>query len=176
MRNSRSVPGLLWKGAAVVRRQIERRCHPAIAPWFGRVCLLGFVCVLLSSHPPADAADRGPAQDRRAVVFGPPKELTELAVTKVSGSVGSETGNVRTKTLTFNVSPSGCFIYPAPEGFDYLAVEDLEPFTQAWSGEPQLPMKTFIVRLDRNAEVYGVEVVGGTYREVEQPVRIVPVP
>ena len=37
-------------------------------------------------------------------------------------------------------------------------------------------MKTFIVRLDRNAEVYGVEVVGGTYREVQQPVHIVPVP
>jgi hypothetical protein len=108
------------------------------------------------------------------VVFGPPKELAQLGVTKDCCSVASETPKVRTTTLTFSVNPSGCFIYPAPEGFDYLAVEDLGPFTQR--AEPQLPMKTFIVRLDRNAEVYGVEVVAGTYREVQQPVHIVPVP
>ena len=116
----------------------------------------------------------GPAQNRRPVVFGPPRELTELAVTKDCGSVGSKTADVHTTTLTFNVNLSGCFIYPAPDGFDYLAVEDLEPFTERYA--PQLPMKTFIVSLDKNAEVHGAEVVGGTYREVQQPVRIVPVP
>jgi len=141
-----------------------------------RVCLLVVLSFLLANHLAADGADRGRSQDRRAVLFGPPKELAELAVTKECRSVGFETANVRTKTLSFSVNPSACFIYPAPEGLDYLAVEDLEPFTQTWSGEPQLPMKTFVVRLDSSAEVYGVEVVSGTYREVQQSVHIVPVP
>jgi Peptidase family C25/Propeptide_C25 len=173
----RSVPGLLAKGTAAVRRDQSRRRHLAIAPYASWVCLLAVVCVLLSSQPPADADDRVLAQGRRAVVFGPPEELAQLAVTKDCRSVASETAKVRTTTLTFSINPSGCFIYAAPEKFDYLAVEDLEPFTpRPWNGEPQLPMKTFIVRLDTNAEVYGVEVVGGTYREVQQPVHIVPVP
>jgi len=174
MKTLRSIPASLGKGRTAAPSHQDRGCRSAVAPGVGQVCLLVVVCVLLSSHPPADAADRGPAQDRRAVVFGPPKELAQLAVTKDCRSVTSEPAKVRTTTLTFSVNLSGCFIYPAPEGFDYLAVEDLEPFTQP--AEPQLPMKTFIVRLDRNAEVYGVEVVGGTYREVQQPVYIVPVP
>jgi hypothetical protein len=137
----------------------------------------GFLLILwffLLCPQPVLAVDQSPSQDRRLVAFGPERTLATLAVKKDCLSVDPKTVNVRTKTLTFSVNPSGCFIYPAPEGFDYLAVEDLEPFTQR--AEPQLPMKTFIVRLDRNAEVYGVEVVGGTYREVEQPVHIVPVP
>jgi len=169
-----SVVGLLGKEATAVRRQQSRRCHPAIMQSAGQVCLLAVLWFLLPNPPSLYGADSNPTQVRRAVVFGPPKELAELAVTKDCRSVASETANVRTTTLTFSVNPSGCFIYPAPEGFDYLAVEHLEPFTQ--KDEPQLPMKTFLVRLDRNAEVYGVEVVDGTYREVEQRVNLVPVP
>jgi Peptidase family C25 len=165
---------LLGEEMAAVGCQPSRRCHPAIAPCASQVCVLAVLGFLLANYAADDGADRGPARDRRAVVFGPPKELTELAVTKDCGSVGSKTANVHTETLTFNVNPSACFIYPAPDGFDYVAVEDLEPFTERYA--PQLPMKTFIVSLDRNAEVSGAEVVGGTYREVQQPVRIVPVP
>ena len=108
------------------------------------------------------------------MVFGPKQDLAILPVKQDCLSVDPKTARVRTTTLTFRVNPSGCFIYPAPEGFDYLAVEDLEPFGQP--AVPQLPMKTFIVRLDKDAEVFGAEVVGGTYREVQQPVHIVPVP
>ena len=129
MNNPRSILGLPGMGKVAVCRLRSWCCPSAIVRHGSSVCLLLVVCVLLSSHPPADAADRGPAQDRRAVVFGPPKELAELAVTKDCRSVGSETAKVHTTTLTFSVNPSGCFIYPAPEGFDYLAVEDLEPFT-----------------------------------------------
>ena len=170
----RSVPGLLGKGTAAARRQQSRRCHPAIAPCASRVCLLAVVCVLLSSHPPADAADRGSAQDRRAVVFGPPKELAQLGVTKDCLSVNAKTVGVRSKTLTFTIKVSDCFIYAAPEGFEYLAVKDLHPLTK--SGEPQLPVKTFIVELDKDAEVYGVEVVAGSFTKVQGEVRIVPSP
>lgn len=120
------------------------------------------------------AATAGSSREQRTVELGPPANLADLAVRKQAGSMKLPAANVSTNSLTFEVDEKNCFIYPAPEGFDYLAVEDLEPFTH-W-GQPQLPMKTFIVRLDRNVEVYGVEVVDGTYREVRQRVNIVPVP
>jgi hypothetical protein len=130
--------------------------------------------ILLVSSEIGRAGASEPTQDRRPVVFGPIKDLVEMPVKKDCLTVDPKTVNVRTETLTFRVNPSGCFIYPAPEGYDYLAVDDLEPFTEP--AEPQLPMKTFAVKLDRDCEVYGVEVVGGVYREVQQPVHIVPVP
>lgn len=173
---SSSVFALLGKKTGAMRRQHTRRSRSVVVPRAERVCILAVISLLLANPPAADGADQGPAQDRRTVVFDAPRGLAELPVAKGCRSVASGTAKVHTTTLTFGVNPSRCFIYPAPEGFDYLAVEDLEPFAQTWSGEPQLPMKTFIVRLDRNAEVHGVEVMGGTYREVQQPVHIVPVP
>ncbi len=154
-RNPRVHDATLW----------DRLAGLLLIPWFFLLCPESVLAV-----------DQSPSQDRRLLLVGPKKDVVSLAVKKDVWSVDPKPVTVRTTTLTFSVNPSGCFIYPAPEGFDYLAVEDLEPFAQTWSGEPQLPMKTFIVRLDRNAEVYGVEVVGGSYREVQQPVHIVPVP
>ena len=123
--------------------------------------------VLLAATPPS-------SPKQRAVELGPPSNLADLVVIKQTASMKLPATNVTTNSLSFQVDEKNCFIYPAPEGFDYLAVADLEPFT--YSGQPQLPMKTFIVQLEKNVEVYGVEVVEGTYREVRQPVHIVPVP
>lgn len=145
------------------------------SPWnvghYAQVFAVSF-CVSAGSVLATVTAD-SPAW-QRAVELGPPINLADLAVTKQAGSMKLPATNVSTNSLTFQVDEKSCFIYAAPGGFDYLAVEDLEPFTQR--AEPQLPMKTFVVRLDKDAEVYGVEVVGGTSREVRQPVHIVPVP
>ena len=89
-------------------------------------------------------------------------------------STNAQTVGVRFKTLSFTVKPSDCFIYAAPEGFEYLAVKDLQPGTQ--QGEPQVPMKTFLVVLDKDAEVCGVEVVAGSFAKVQGKVRIAPSP
>ena len=133
--------------------------------------LLGFQVVASSVLL---AVTPGSLPEQRAIELGPPSNLADLAVRKQTASLKIPAANVSTNSLTFQVDEKNCFIYPAPEGFDYLAIEDLEPFTHA--GEPQLPMKTFIIRFDRNVEVYGVEVGDGTYREVRQPVHLVPVP
>jgi len=136
-----------------------------------RVFAVSF-CVSVGSVLATVTADSPAGQ--RVVELGPPINLADMAVTKQAGPMKLPAGNVSTNSLTFQVDEKNCFIYPAPEGYDYLAVEDLEPFTQR--AEPQLPMKTFVVQLDKDAEVYGVEVVGGTSCEVKQPVHIVPVP
>ena len=147
---SRTV-GVMVRGFSRNTRQHSATLRPKLTGFL----LIALFCFL---YPQALlAVDQNPSQDRRLVVFGPEKDLATLAVKKDCLSIDPKTVDVRTTTLTFSVNPSGCFIYPAPEGFDYLAVEHLEPFTQ--KDEPQLPMKTFLVRLDRNAEVYGVEVV-----------------
>jgi hypothetical protein len=148
-----------------------------------------YLTFVLSLHATAAsvllAAMPGSSPEQRTVELGPPANLADLAVKKqpvswrlpisnVITNMKLPAANVSTNSLTFEVDEKNCFIYTAPEGFDYLAIEDLEPWTMP--GQPQLPMKTFIVRLDRNVEVYGVEVVDGTYREMRQPVNIVPVP
>lgn len=89
-----------------------------------------------------------------------------------SGEFRREAAEV--KTLTFKLEPSECFVYPAPEGYDYLKVSDLKP--SAGPGRPQLPMKTFVVQLAKDAQVYGVEVIDGLVREIDGELSIVPAP
>ena len=120
------------------------------------------------------AAVSDPSADRRPVVCSPPQDLAALEVKKDCLSTNAQTVGVRFKTLSFTVKPSDCFIYAAPEGFEYLAVKDLQPGTQ--QGEPQVPMKTFLVVLDKDAEVCGVEVVAGSFAKVQGKVRIAPSP
>ncbi len=80
--------------------------------------------------------------------------------------------NVSTNTLTFHVDEKTCFIYATPEGYDYLAVGELLPEAQ-W-GHPLLPAKTFKVELDKEAEVLGLEVVEGTFREIKAELNFLP--
>ncbi|MDI6811110.1 MAG: C25 family cysteine peptidase, partial [archaeon] len=75
------------------------------------------------------------------------------------------------KTITFNVTE--CTIYPK-DGYVYLKIDDLKPCTKP--GEPQLPMKTFVVKLPKNAEVLEVKVISGKCVEIKDKLIIVPVP
>jgi len=169
-----AIPGTLGSGSAAKQSQPNQGRCPLVARSVGPVHLLAILSWPLLDQPPTRAADPGSSPDRRPVVFGPAKDLAELPVVKRCFSDGPMPAEVRTQTLTFQQEESGCFVYPAPEGFDYLAVGELQPGTEP--GQPQLPMKTFVLTLDRQAEVYGVEVVNGTYREVQPPLAIVPIP
>ncbi len=86
--------------------------------------------------------------------------------------MAAASADVRTETLTFQMDAQNCSIYATTKGYDYLAAGELPP--EANPGEPLLPMKTFRVELDRDAEVLGLEVVEGTFREINTQLNLVP--
>ncbi|MHC1766597.1 MAG: C25 family cysteine peptidase [Verrucomicrobiia bacterium] len=112
--------------------------------------------------------------DRRAVVLGPAQELPALEVKMDFGGKKAPDIDLRSITLDFTVEPSECFVYAVPDRFEYLAVKDLRPCTQ--EGEPQVPMKTFVLELERDSEVCGVEVAEGSFARVQGEVTIAPSP
>jgi hypothetical protein len=109
---------------------------------------------------------------QRTVEFGPAVNLSDVAVSKQAGSMKLGVANVSTNTLTFQVDEKTCFIYATPEGYDYLAVGELLPEAQ-W-GHPLLPAKTFKVELNKEAELLGLEVVEGTFREIKAELNLLP--
>jgi len=116
----------------------------------------------------------GTSYGNQPVAFRSFINLFHLDVSRSSLKGEFQKEAVETKILRFKVDPSECFLYPAPERYDYLKVADLKP--AAKTGAPQLPMKTFVVELDKGAEVYGVEVVDGLVREIDGELNIVPAP
>ena len=78
------------------------------------------------------------------------------------------------KTLDFHVNASECSIHPMFGEYVYVKVGDLKPYTAP--GEPQLPMKTLLVKLPKSAEIVEVKAVSGEYREIENKLKIVPMP
>ena len=103
--------------------------------------------------------------------FGHARDISGMGITEVYGAVPS--GEYDVKTVKFGISPEECSIHPV-DGFVYLKVGDLTPYTKP--GEPQLPMKTFVIKLPMNAEVIGAEMTSGNYREIAGELDIVPMP
>lgn len=111
------------------------------------------------------------------------KELTDL------GSVGidiakpkgmEEPGNAEEQklqslhralvTLTYDIDPADCTLSQRRDGHDVLAVKGLAFLNDP--GRPELPMKTLTATLPRDAEVLGIEVVSGSYREIQNSVNL----
>jgi Peptidase family C25/Propeptide_C25 len=151
------------------------RASAALARLTGLAWLVFIVLIPAtdSTNSTAASVSDGSA-GRRKVVLGPAEDLSALEVKKGCWKTKPETTGLRSKTLGFTVKASECFIYAAPEGFEYLAVKDLQPCTR--QGEPQVPMKTFQVELAKDAAVYGAEVVAGSFAKVQGEVRIAPSP
>ncbi len=80
-----------------------------------------------------------------------------------------------TKELNFSLDTSDCKLYKI-KNFDYVKVSDLKPSTAP--GEPQLPMKTFVVKLPLNSTVSDVNIVSdsGEYVNIENELNIAPTP
>lgn len=103
--------------------------------------------------------------------FAKPKDIAML---NLKGIERVEYPDKKVKALNFHVNASECSIHPVFGAYVYVKVGDLQPYTAP--GEPQLPMKTFVVRLSKNADVQGVKTVSGEYLPIENELKIVPVP
>jgi hypothetical protein len=137
-----------------------------------RLSLTFVVGLQVTAAPVLLAATAGSSPEQRTFELGPPIDLSDVAVTKQAGSMKLGAANVSTNTLTFQVDEKTCFIYATPEGYDYLALGELLP--EAQPGQPLLPAKTFKVELDKEAEVLGLEVVEGTFREIKAELNLLP--
>lgn len=135
--------------------------------WVGTITSLSFTfgSVLLAAAPESVARER-------TIELGPPINLSDVAISKRAGPMKLDATDVRTNRLDFQVDEKSCFIYATPEGYDYLAVGELLP--EAQPGQPLLSAKTFKVELDKEAEVLGLEVVEGTFREIKAELNLLP--
>lgn len=79
----------------------------------------------------------------------------------------------KTKEIKFSINPESCKLYKIKK-WDYVKVADLKPATAP--GEPQLPMKTFVIKLPLNAKVNDVKIVDGSYVEILNKLDIAPTP
>lgn len=97
-----------------------------------------------------------PFQGKRPIKLGPAADVSTSAVTRqvLRGNI-QQLGPSK-RMLAFEIDPAECAVYPAPEGYEYLKVNDLKPTGRP--GEPELPMKTLVVELDRADHVYGIEI------------------
>ncbi len=120
------------------------------------------------------AESGGAPRDKATVQLSSAADLARLDVIKKDLKVDLREVTYQTETLQFQIDPLRCFVYAAPDGYEYLKVGGLKPATKP--GEPQLPMKTFVVELDKEAQVYGVEIIDGKYSELQKSVNIVPMP
>ena len=111
--------------------------------------------------------------DSEAVSFGSIKGISELAVVRIAPIDISLDRPYETKTLAFNVNMEDCSLHQMGDWM-YLKIGDLKTFTEP--GEPQLPMKTFVVKLPKSANVLGVEVTDGKYVPIKNELHIIPVP
>ncbi len=175
--------GHRWKPGGGAIDQIRHKPHNSPPPECGgdsmhallnlrRLSLASALSLCVTVGSVLSASAPGPSPKPRAVELGPPIDLSSLAVNKQAGSTTHAAADVETQSLTFQVDEQGCFIYRTVEGYDYLAVGELGP--EGNPGQPLLPMKTFRLELDREAEVLGLEVVQGTLREIKTKLNLLP--
>lgn len=78
--------------------------------------------------------------------------------------------NIHATTLTCSIDIADCTLSKGADGYDDLAIRGLP--CVADPGQPQLPMKAITVKLPKNAEVLGIEVENGSYREILNTVNL----
>ena len=86
-------------------------------------------------------------QGKRPIRLGPAVDVSASPVTRQALRRNIQQLGPSTRALAFEIDPAACAVYPAPEGYEYLKVNELKPTGRP--GEPELPMKTFVVELDK---------------------------
>jgi len=120
-----------------------------------RTISMGVVVVLaVCSTLYADSSN--PFQGKHPIKLGPAADVSTSAVARQVLRRNIQQLGYSTRALAFDIDPAECAVYPAPEGYEYLKVNDLKPTGRP--GEPELPMKSFVVELDKADHVYGVEI------------------
>jgi Peptidase family C25 len=169
---SRRVPG--WQSKGTTNKFREQSHHCALAAGgFAVLCrLLGILWFLLPCSPAALAVDPSPLLERRAVQFGPPIDLSDVDVQRQTTPRRGSAVATKTNVLSFRIDAEQCAIYPTPPGYDYLMAGDL--LAEGEPGYPLLPAKTYFVELPKEAEVFGLEVTEGQFREVTTELNLLP--
>ena len=96
-----------------------------------------------------------------------PKNIADLTLNVKSSVNISRLANsqgVTTKTLTYHIEVASCALSKRIDGHDSLLIEGLSSLMNP--GRPQLPTMTLTAKIDKNATVLGIEVVGGSYRDI----------
>ena len=76
--------------------------------------------------------------------------------------------------VDFNVSTENCKLYQIGNGFCYVKIDGSVPV--GGSEEPQIPMNVLSVDLPLGSELCGVKIISGNYKEIKNPLNIVPWP
>ncbi len=103
--------------------------------------------------------------------FGGAKPISQLNVKGVSAPPLFTLEKV--EKIKFHMDTSEVGLYKINK-FDYVKVGDLEPVYS--TGNPQLPMKTFVVKLPLDSKVSDVKIVSGYFKEIENKLDIAPSP
>ena len=89
-------------------------------------------------------------------------------------SWSSSAQGVYIKSLTCSIDIEDCTLTRTTDGRDCLFIDGLRSLTNP--GRPELPMMTLTAKLDKNAEVLGLEVVGGSYCDILNSVSLASAP
>jgi hypothetical protein len=80
--------------------------------------------------------------------------------------------NIRMTTITCGIDITDCTLSKRPDGYDDLTIRGLPCLIEI--GQPKVPMKTISVKLPKNADVLGIEIEGGSYREILNTINLAP--
>jgi len=108
------------------------------------------------------------------LVVSEAKDISQLGLEAVQGQKPLTLSGVYTTSLTYGINVADCSLIQTADGYDDLIVKDLRCLSNP--GQPKLPVKTLVSKLSKDAKVLGIEVVGGSYREIVKPVNLAPTP
>ena len=109
------------------------------------------------------------------ITFGEDQHLDKLNIEGIIEEKNLDLyQNLKEKTISFHFDHYKCKSHKMDMGRVYVGIDGLEPFGSP--GNPMLPMETYIVELPKNAKIIEVGVVGGTYNEIKNKLRIAPNP
>lgn len=127
---------------------------------------VGFVLVVLIYGSASAGTLR--LSEAKEIAHLPLKKTTNVKPSvRMNGLMDLE--GIHTKSLTYSIDVSDCTLSKGNDGCDRVVINGL-PFL-ANPGRPRLPMKTLSVKLEKDAQVLGIEVVSGSYREILDAVR-----
>ena len=78
------------------------------------------------------------------------------------------------ETQQFNLKTSDCKIYEREYGHHMITIEGLQ--LSGSPGQPMMPIKNLVFKLPRQAEVTDVVIMDAKYKEIDNKIRIAPMP
>lgn len=116
------------------------------------------------------------------------KDIADLAVKRTSiesfpdsnrepvarMSLSANSQGVFTKPVCYHIDVAGCTLSKKIDGRDCLLINGLSSLVNP--GRPRVPMKTLTVKLKKNANVLGIEVVKGSYRDILDSIHLADAP